>query len=530
METKQCEEITEMVCLESDLQDGQMKQVEVDQHKILLVRNKGEFVAVGGLCTHYGAPLIKGALVGDRVRCPFHGACFNTKTGDIEEFPGLDSLPTFKVRVEGGKVYVTTDKKKLNKRVKKMCGRVPGVSHTVVLIGGGPASLQCAETLRQNDYGGRIILVTKDEQLPLDKTKLSKAMNIDIEKVLLRQSDFLQHHGIEVWTKKEVKSVDTEAKSLTFKDGTVQHYDQLLISTGGRARPLQCPGAELENVKLLQSYKDATEIHHMSAGNKAVVVGTSFIGMEVAAYLSDKAVSVSVIGSSKVPFQSSLGPAIGKMTMQMLEEKNVKFYTCNGVAEIRGENGKVKEVVLKNGEVLPADIVIVGIGVIPNSDFLKRTSVEIDSRNAVVVDKFMKTNVPDVFAAGDVVSFPLPLVGHKRVNIGHWQLAQAHGRIAGLSMLNQQVAINTVPYFWTMLLGKSIRYTGYGEGYTDIVFKGRTEERKFLAFYIKDEEVVAAASLNFDPAVARLAEMLLMGKRITKAQAQSDDLSWLQLP
>uniref|UniRef100_A0A671M2U3 Apoptosis-inducing factor 3-like n=1 Tax=Sinocyclocheilus anshuiensis TaxID=1608454 RepID=A0A671M2U3_9TELE len=397
-----------------------MKEVEVDQNKILLVCNNGEFTTVGGLCTHYGAPLIKGALLGDRVRCPFHGACFNTKTGDIEEFPGLDCLPKYKVKVEGGKVYVTTDKKKLKKRVKKMCGRVPGVTHTVALIGGGPASLQCAETLRQNDYGGRIIMVTKDEQLPLDKTKLSKAMNIEIEKVLLRQNDFLQQHGIEVWTKKEV-----------------------LIS----------------------------------------------------------------------------------LLLKMLEEKNVTFYTSNGVAEIRGKNGKVKEVVLKNGEVLPADIVIVGIGVIPNSDFLKETSVEIDSRSAVVVDKFMKTNIPDVFAAGDVVSFPLPLVGHKRVNTGHWQLAQAHGRISGLSMLNQQVAINTVPYFWTMLLGKSIRYTGYGEGYTDIVFKGSTEERKFLVFYIKDEEVAAAASLNFDPAVARLAEMLLMGKRITKAQAH-----WLQLP
>uniref|UniRef100_A0A9J7ZPL7 Apoptosis inducing factor mitochondria associated 4 n=1 Tax=Cyprinus carpio carpio TaxID=630221 RepID=A0A9J7ZPL7_CYPCA len=520
MATKQCDEITEMVCLESDLQDGQMKEVEVDQNKILLVRNNGEFTAVGGLCTHYGAPLIKGALVGDRVRCPFHGACFNTKTGDIEEFPGLDCLPKYKLLFLIIFFFFFF----------AFFGRVPGVSHTVVLIGGGPASLQCAETLRQNGYEGRIIMVTKDEQLPLDKTKLSKAMNIEIEKVLLRQNDFLQEHGIDVWTKKEVKSVDTEAKTLTFSDGTNQHYDQLLISTGGRARPLQCPGAELKNVKLLESYKDATEIHQMSAGNKAIIVGTSFIGMEVAAYLSDKADSVTVIGSSKFPFQSSLGPDIGKMTMQMLEEKNVKFYTSNGVAEIRGENGKVKEVVLKNGEVLPADIVIVGIGVIPNSNFLKETSVEIDSRNAVVVDKFMKTNIPDIFAAGDVVSFPLPLVGHKRVNIGHWQLAQAHGRIAGLSMLNQQVVINTVPYFWTMLLGKSIRYTGYGEGYTDIVFKGSTEERKFLAFYIKDEEVVAAASLNFDPAVARLAEMLLMGKRITKAQAQSDDLSWLQLP
>uniref|UniRef100_A0A673GSQ1 Apoptosis inducing factor mitochondria associated 4 n=1 Tax=Sinocyclocheilus rhinocerous TaxID=307959 RepID=A0A673GSQ1_9TELE len=380
-----------MVCLEADLQDGQMKEVEVDQNKILLVRNNGEFTAVGGLCTHYGAPLIKGALLGDRV-----------------QFPGLDCLPKYK---------------KLKKRVKKMCGRVPGVTHMVVLIGGGPASLQCAETLRQNDYGGRIIMVTKDEQLPLDKTKLSKAMNIEIEKVLLRQNDFLQQHGIEVWTKKEVKSVNTEAKTLTFKDGTSQHYDQLLISTGARARTLQCP--------------------------------------------------------------------VIPLLLKMLEEKNVMFYTSNGVAEIRGKNGKVKEVVLKNGEVFPADIVIVGIGMCPNSDFLKETS--------------------------------------SRVNIGHWQLAQAHGRISGLSMLNQQVAINIVPYFWTMLLGKSIRYTGYGEGYTDIVFKGSTEERKFLAFYIKLLQL-PAASLNFDPAVARLAEMLLMGKRITKAQAQSDDLSWLQLP
>uniref|UniRef100_A0A672SVC4 Apoptosis inducing factor mitochondria associated 4 n=1 Tax=Sinocyclocheilus grahami TaxID=75366 RepID=A0A672SVC4_SINGR len=230
--------------------------------------------------------------------------------------------------------------------------------------------------------------------------------------------------------------------------------------------------------------------------------------MEVAAYLSDKAASVTVIGSSKFPFQSSL---VIPLLLKMLEEKNVTFYTSNGVAEIRGKNGKVKEVVLKNGEVLPADIVIVGIGMYNKFDI---------AVTAFISHRFMKTNIPDVFAAGDVASFPLPLVGHKRVNIGHWQLVQAHGRISGLSMLNQQVAINTVPYFWTMLLGKSIRYTGYGEGYTDIVFKGSTEERKFLAFYIKDEEVAAAASLNFDPAAARLVEMLLMGKRITKAQAQ----------
>ncbi|XP_017345668.1 apoptosis inducing factor mitochondria associated 4 [Ictalurus punctatus] len=529
MAQTECDEVTEVVCLESELQDGQMKEVEVDHQKMLLVHNEGQFSAVGALCTHYGAPLIKGVLMGNKVRCPWHGACFNTKTGDIEEFPGLDSLPTYKVKVENGKVHVTRNKKTLTKRVKEMSCRVPGVCHTILLIGGGPASLQCAETLRQNDYQGRIIMVTKDEQLPLDKTKLSKAMNIESEKILLRSSDFLKQHGIEVWTEKEVVSIDTEEHTVSFHDGTTQHYNQLLIATGARARRMQCPGSEMENVKLLQCYKDAAEIYQMSVGNRVVIIGTSFIGMEAAAFLSDKAASVAVVGKSDVPYQFSLGPDIGKMTMQMLEEKYVRFYMNNGVAEIQGENRKVKQVILQNGEVLPADVVIVGIGVIPNSDFLKGSMVEVDSRNAIIVDKFMRTNNPDVFAAGDVASFPLSIQADKRVNIGHWQLAQAHGRVAALNMLKKQTKLHSVPYFWTVLLGKSIRYTGYGEGYTDIVFKGSVDKRKFLAFYIKGDEVIAAASLNFDPAVSRVAEIMATGENITKLEAESEDLGWLQL-
>uniref|UniRef100_A0AAR2J688 Rieske domain-containing protein n=1 Tax=Pygocentrus nattereri TaxID=42514 RepID=A0AAR2J688_PYGNA len=477
----QCDEVTEVVCLESDLQDGQMKEVEVNHHKIVLVRNEGKFSAVGGLCTHYGAPLIKGALVGNRVRCPWHGACFNTTTGDIEEYPGLDSLPTYKVCLKMGCISSCP---------MFMC----------LWCSTGPASLQCAETLRQNNYGGRIIIVTKDEQLPLDKTKLSKVRmtQISVEKILLRPSDFLQQHGIEVLKEKEVSK-----KKETFT---------------GQARAMQCPGAEMENVKLLESYKDAAGIYQMSLGKKAVIIGTSFIGMEVAAYLSDKAASVAVVGKSKFPYQFSLGPDIGKMTMKMLEEKNVKFYMSSDVAEMRGVKGRVKEIVLQNGDVLPADVVIVGIGVIPNSHFLKGSAVEVDSRNAVVVDKFMKTNIPDVFAAGDVASFPLCIREDKRVQIGHWQLAQAHGRVAALNMLNKQTELNSVPFFWTVLLGKSIRYTGYGEGYTDIVFKGNVDERKFLAFYMKGDDVVAAASLNFDPAVAKVAEIMATGKKITKSQ------------
>ncbi|XP_008307921.1 apoptosis inducing factor mitochondria associated 4 isoform X2 [Cynoglossus semilaevis] len=530
-EQEEKEEVTGLVCQEEDLNDGQMKEVTVGDQKVLLVRTRGQYSAVGSQCSHYGAPLIKGTLVGDRVRCPFHGACFNVQTGDIEDYPGLDCLPLYKVDVHDGKVYVSIDKKllKTNKRVKDMCTVAADIKHTILLVGGGPAALVCAETLRQNCYQGQIIMVTKDSLPPYDKPKLSKAMNVDRDKLLLRPMDFYQQYGIEVYTQKEVVFVNSVEKVAKLSNGYSQYFDQLLVATGCRARPLSCPGSELQGVKLLQNYKDATDIHSCSLGHRAVVIGASFIGMEAASYLSDKAASVTLVGATSFPFERSLGPEIGKMTMQMLEEKNVKFYMKDRVVEIKGENGKVKEVVLQSGTVLGADVVIVGIGAIPNTDFLAGSEVELDSRKTVIVDKFMKTNVRDIFGAGDVTSFPLAICGSQRINIGHWQMSHAQGKVAALNMLNKPTQIESVPFFWTVLLGKSIRYTGYGEGYEEIIFKGKVEERKFLAFYIREGQVVAAASLMFDPAVARLADLMASGQTITKSQAESDDLSWLQM-
>ncbi|XP_029111504.1 apoptosis inducing factor mitochondria associated 4 [Scleropages formosus] len=526
------EVLTEEVCHESDLQEGQMMEVEVGQHKVLLVRSGGVYSAIGNSCTHYGAPLSKGALSGGRVRCPWHGACFNVKTGDIEEYPGLDCVAHHKVTIENNKVYVSAKIKSLKqpKRVKAMGRRVPAITHTVLLVGGGPAALVCAETLRQENYGGRIIMITKDDLPPYDRTKLSKAMNTENDSILLRRMEFFHEYDIEVWMNKEVKFVNTDKKTVMLNDSSQHHYDQLLIATGSRARDLECPGADLENVTLLRVPEDARKIHHGSINCRAVIIGSSFIGMEVASYLADKAASVTVIGSSKFPYERILGPEVGMITMQILQEKKVKFYMKDCVTEIKGENGKVKEVILKSGVVLPADIVIAGIGVIPNSEFLFGSSVNLDSRNMVIVDKFMKTNVPDVFSAGDVTSFPLAAYENQRVSLGHWHLAQTQGRVAALNMLNKPAEMKSVPFYWTVLAGKSIRYAGYGEGYTQVILKGKVEELKFLAFYVKDDEVVAAASLNSDPAVSQFAERIAAGKQTTKEQAESEDLSWLKLP
>uniref|UniRef100_G3QB16 Apoptosis inducing factor mitochondria associated 5 n=1 Tax=Gasterosteus aculeatus aculeatus TaxID=481459 RepID=G3QB16_GASAC len=505
------EELTEVVCLESDLQDGQMMEVEVGQHSVLLSRTEGEYSAIGNQCTHYGAPLSQGVISGNTVRCPWHGACFNIHTGDLEEYPGMDCLPCHKVQTTPTDIYSHFNTLKQEKRVKRMGAAVAGVTHTVLLLGGGAASLICAETLRQENFGGRIIMVTRDDLLPYDKTRLSKVMNVENDSILLRRSEFFYQHDIEVWLRKEAVSVDTDMKTVAFEDGSVQSYDHLLISTGCRAKGLDVPGTKLDNVRMLETPEDARHIHTACLGSDVVLVGTSFVGMEVASYLVDKASSVTVIGSSELPYQNTLGREIGKVSMMVRKRESPP--TINNVP--------TKHELLSS--FLPP-------GIKPNSEFLRGSKILTDSKNFVPVDRYMRTNVPGVFCGGDLATFPLAMAKNRPVNIGHWQMAQAHGRIAALNMLDKQIELSSVPFYWTVLLGKTIRYTGFGEGYTDIVMKGALEDRKFLALYIKNDEVVAAASLNYDPAASAVAERFAAGKVITKKEAEVVYfISWLRV-
>ncbi|XP_066455778.1 apoptosis-inducing factor 3-like isoform X2 [Eleutherodactylus coqui] len=486
------ETITQELCKEVDMKDGEMQEFQVQGQSILLVRNNGIFSATGNKCSHYGAPLSKGVLVGDRVRCPWHGACFNVRTGDIEEFPGLDSLPCFKVTVENGSVCIVTTKKALEstKRVKSMSSRSAGDRSSVVIIGTGPAALVFAETLRQEGYTGKIVMVTREKHIPYDRTKLSKAMNVKAEEIYLRPTEFYKEHDLEVWTEKEVVSINTDEARVKFKDGSFLQYSQLLIAVGSRPRELKCPGSTLQNVFYLRCPEDAVAIFEAASSKNVVILGSSFIGMEVAAFLADKARSISVIGKSDVPFQAVLGKQIGEEAMKLLKDRGVNFYMRTEAREIRGNNGQVNEVLLRNGTLLPADVVVVGIGVTPASNFLKGSRIAVDTKGAIYVDQFMRTSVPDVFAAGDVVSFPLAMMDGHRANIGHWQMAHSHG---------------------------------FGEGYTEIVMKGTLEELKFLAFYLKDDVVVAVSSMNFDPVVSQVAEVIFSGKRITKKDVLAED-------
>uniref|UniRef100_A0A3Q3MFT4 AIF family member 3 n=1 Tax=Mastacembelus armatus TaxID=205130 RepID=A0A3Q3MFT4_9TELE len=481
-----------------------MREVDLGSGRALLIKEHGEFSAMGHKCPHYGAPLVKGVLSKGHVRCPWHGACFNIATGDIEDFPGLDSLPTFQVTFPAGAALQS------QKRSKPMGFAFHFLTVKVMLlfnVSAGPAGLVCAETLRQEGFTDRIVMCTMDRHPPYDRPKLSKVS----EQLRLRSMDFLQDHDIELLTEKEAVAIDVKTRSVTFEDGLRMEYRKLFIATGNKPKPMTYKGKDVKNVFHLRTPEDANSIARLANNKNAVIVGTSFVGMEVAAALTDKAHSVSVIGIESVPFKKALGEKVGKAIMK--------------VGALLGN--QLKEVVLKSGKVLRADVCVIGAGSVPATGFLKQSGIHMDSKGFITVNKMMQTNVDGVFAGGDVVMFPFPPRNNKKVNIPHWQMAHVHGRVAALSMMGRATEIKTVPYFWSAMFGKTIRYAGYGDGFDDVIIQGDLDELRFVAFYTRSEEVVAVASMNYDPIVSRVAEVLGSGKTIKKRDVETGDISWL---
>merc|ERR1719422_2060498 len=400
-------------------------------------------------------------------------------------------------------------------------------NNTTVLIGGGPATLVCAETLRQSGYTGRVVLVSQEQHLPYDRIKLSKAMAMTPDAIALRPNDFYTEADIELRLGQQVTAVSVKDKKVSLASGDSLKYDSLVVATGGTPRRLPTPGQDLAGVFSLRTPADANAIAAQAQGKNVVVVGSSFIGMEVAAFLADKAQSVSVVDLVKVPFQMTLGKEIGAFMQKMHESKGVKFRFETSVKEFKGSNGKLTEAVLADGSVLPADVAVMGVGVVPATDFLKSSGLPMTDRGFVTVNKKMEVAGADgVYACGDIVEFPLAAAGGKQANVQHWQMAHKHGRIAGLNIAGKSTEINSVPYFWTVQFGKSVRYAGYGPGYDDIVVHGNMDEGKFLAYYTKGSAVVAAASLGWDPVVSQFAELLSRGGAVTKDEISKDASPW----
>lgn len=524
--------IEKEICNENDIGDNQMKQFELDDDsKVLLVKQNGEFSAIGTKCSHYGALLSTGALSEGRVRCPWHGACFNIKTGDIEDFPGQDSIPCYKVNVENGKVRVRAKRSDLqaNKRLKDMVKRDPKNDETIIVIGGGPSGGTCVETLRQEGFTGRIVLVCKENGLPYDRVKLSKSMDVNISKIEYRNREFYEEYGIEAMVGVAATHVNSDEKTVTLDNGFIIKYDKLYIATGSKAKKVPVPGADLKNVVTVREFADTEYINSILLPDKHVVIlGLSFIGLESAAYLAKKVTKVTVVGRDIVPLRQSFGPELGERIQRMFEKEGVEFKMKNGIKRCIDTDGMLTAVELTDGTILQCDICIMGTGSSLYTEFLKGSGLNVNPDGSIDTNVFLQSNVPDIYVGGDIANAPVFSTGNNLATIGHYALAQYHGHIAGKNMAGKETALKAVPFFWTVLFGKSFRFSGYGQPHETRII-GDLEELKFVAIYLnKEGNVIGMASCQRDPIVSQFAEHQSQGKSIHKLELDSgsDPFAW----
>lgn len=519
--------VEKIVAKVNDLQDGEMKEVEVGTISVLLVRVDGKFYALGSKCTHFGAPLEDGVLHGCRLRCPWHQACFDVVTGDLEEPPALDALARFDVRVEGENVIVGVPEDAKEERIPTMTKRnADADSRTFVIIGTGGAGSAAAEALRQDGFQGRVVMVTKENRLPYDRTGLSKGYlkSDDAELEFLRSAEFYADSEIELLTGHEVISVDASDKTVAFHDGSALPYDKLLLATGSTPRRLNIPGASLANISTLRNPDDANLIKSMAQdGSRLVIIGASFIGMETAASLAERDISLTIIAPESVPFERTLGKEIGQMYKALHEENGISFRLNAKVVRFEGDK-KVQKVVLENGASLEADFVLLGVGVQPATGFLKDLNLNPDG--SLSVDKHFQVT-EDIYAAGDIASFIDWRTG-ERIRIEHWRLAEQHGRIAAHNMAGKETEFLSVPFFWTNQLGVNLRYIGHVKGWDEIIFHGDPAERDFAAFYVQNGQVLAVSGAGSTVQMPAVAELMRANQMPTPNELRGGSLDALE--
>ena len=517
-----------MVANAGEFKDGEMKQISANGTEILLARVKGNYHAVAAHCTHYGAPLVDGVISGDRIVCPWHHACFNVTSGDFEEPPALDSLPCFPARVEKGKVLVRIPEDAKDRRTPPMTKRQANDERVFVVVGGGAAGYAAVQTLREDGFTGRIILITRESRLPYDRPNLSKEYlqgEADPAWLPLRSAEFFAAHDIEVMLGKEIERIDAAKKLISFVDGGSLLADAILVATGGEPRHLPFQTADQENVFLLRSYADSDcIIAAADKGRRAIVIGASFIGMEVASSLTRRGCEVTVIAPDDVPFKKILGAEIGRLFQEVHEKNGVKFKLGASVAGFTGQK-KVTSVMLENGEQLDADLVVVGIGVKPATAVI--VGVKLHRDGGVLVDEYLRA-AEGVYAAGDIAWFPSQFAGESQ-RIEHWRTALQQGRIAAHNMAGKEAAYNGVPFFWTRQFDLGLLYVGHAAGWDEIVFQGDVSRSDFLAFYISDNRVTAVAGMNRDKEMAALEELMRLDRMPAVAQLRHGPVDFLGL-
>ncbi|TFB41430.1 apoptosis inducing factor family protein [Pseudomonas sp. F01002] len=500
----------------ADVSETRGLEVLIADTKIVLLRVGDHLRAFQGECPHAGAPLADGALCHGRLICPWHKAAYRIEDGALCEPPALDSLKRYPLEVRDDEVWVD------DQPMSDAHTPPADDARTFVIIGAGAAGTACAAALREKGFGGRVLLIDRETDAGYDRTVLSKfviAGEMPPEEVPpLRDEHFYQEQRIER-INAEVTSLDAENKTLHLSDGQSLSYDAALLATGGTPNPLTLPGADLPQVFVLRSKDQAQRIlGSAKPGQRAVIIGDSFIAMESASSLRQYGLDVTILARHAVPFAKQFGDAVGKSIRALHEANGVVFHTDGQATHVEGTT-KVEAVRLDNGQRLPADLVLVGIGVSPATGAFIGLPLEEDQ--SLKVDGGMRVT-DGLWAAGDIATFPL---NGQPQRIEHWRLAQQQARIAAMNMLGGDEHYLDVPYFWTWHFGKNYDYLGHAETWDEVEFKGDPDHPPFIGLFGKDGLVVAAVACDEERAIAMLAERMKQPLTVDEAWRLIRDLN-----
>ena len=461
---------------------------------VLLVRVGDDFSAIAATCTHYGGPLAEGLVDGETVRCPWHHACFNVRTGEPLRAPALSPLACWKTERRGARVVVTNkvERDPLTPAGAPSFERDRSI-RAVVIVGGGAAGSAAAEMLRRCGHDGSITIIDSDADAPYDRPNLSKdylAGNAPEEWIPLRPEGFYGEHDIQI-VRARATQIDLKRKRVEVEGRDPIAYDALLIATGADPVRLDTPGADLPHVRYLRTLADSRAI--IAAASKvkrAVVIGSSFIGLEVAASLRARNVGVDVVAPESVPLGRVLGDHLGAFIRSLHEEHGVVFHLGHTAQRIEKD-----AVVLDDGTRIPADLVVFGVGVRPRLSLAEEAGLATD--RGVVVDEYLNTSAPGVFAAGDIARWPDPHTG-ERIRVEHWVVAQRQGQAAARNILGAREKYEQVPFFWSAHYDVSINYVGHAEKWDRVEVSGEASSRDVAVRFIRNGQMLALATLFRD--------------------------------
>ncbi len=478
----------------SQVPDGGMIQGRVDTEDVVLTRQGDDFFAVGASCSHYGGPLVQGLIVGDELRCPLHHACFNLRTGEALRAPAFDPIPCWRVERIGDTVLV---REKLPAHAQTQVAASatrPKHPASVVIVGGGASGLAAAEMLRREGYDGTVTILSADDSAPYDRPNLSKeflAGTAPEEWMPLRTPDFYKSKGIDLVLNSRVSSIDVPQKRVQLENGASYGFGALLLATG--ADPIQLPvaGAAASELQYLRTFADGRAlVKKAETAKQVVMIGASFIALEVAASLRERGVSVHIVAPEQVPLGRVFGRRIGHFVQGLHESHGVVFHL--GETVVRFDR---RQATLSGGSELEADFLVVGAGVRPSALLAEQAGLKLD--RGVLVNEYLESSVPGIFAAGDIARWPDPYSG-QAVRIEHWVVAERQGQAAARNILGYRERFAAVPFFWTSQYGISIRYIGHAEEWDAVEIDGSLEAQSCAVTYKLRGRTLAVATVGRD--------------------------------